>query len=931
MENKKIISYDSKSVFIRGKRVILIGGEIHYYRIPNELWEDRLKKMKRSGANFVSTYIPWNWHEQEEGVYKWDGDQDLPKFLDLCKKYDLYVALKPGPYICAEWDCGGFPDWILKKNLKMRLNDDRYFQHVDKWYNEVARVILPHLITRNGSVVLFQIENEYDHLMLQQRDIIISNEEAMEHLGHLLKITKSAGIDVPIFTIEGVFVHGTEIIDTRTFYPNIPWLWMWEFDDFDKKFKQSKKTQPDKPIFVPELQGGWFAQFGQPEYNPPSALTAAIIRNVLSHGASLIGVFMFTGGTTFPYWGCRGDARGDGNMKAIGSVTSYDFGSSPIREWGELNDKYYDIKSIAMLLNAFPHLFTDTEVQEGAAKIIAGDDDTHIIRKDSVVTGTFPDHYEKVTVVQKSNKDTGFLMVRNVETYKKELLIRYKVPGSNSERTLPSHGKLLMPSHSAFLFPIEVKIPNTDYVIQHSTSEILTSKKIGKEEVVLFYGPNKGKEELIIRGVNRKPQYVSGNIKYKYDSKEKSLTFSYFHHGIQMIKLDKTTLVILDNEHARKTWVGAKGNILISDSYYFSGNSAVKKGVELSFHVKNGSTNNNLVFLEKKPSKISVDGKKIPFKWNKNFGFASFIVHDKKERALQIKKDDCWHAKADSYEKDIDYNDSDWRVLKEPVYLEDVDLTKHGYYWYRAEFDKPSDVKDSMIIIDTGGIDRAYMYLNGEFLWKGIGKGKIETFDRLNKGKNTIAIRYENAYHTKGHPAEGPLIKKSGLAKPIEIHGTLNGKEWKYNINSLKVRYNLGGGTEGYYKKEFDDSKWLKIPQGEKYICHKELGDVIWFRYKFSYKKEKGYEAPLGLYISEALERLIIYLNGKLLGKYESCGPQHKFYIPESMLQEDNVLAIVLEGPGYNQFNPWEFKPPYIREPKFETFHESKGIKVEIS
>jgi len=134
-----IIEYDARSFIVRGKRELLVGGEFHYFRTPRELWEDRIIKMKRSGANLVTTYIAWNWHEPVEGKQRWSGDQDLAHFLELCTKHGMFIAVKPGPYICAEWDFGGHPDWLLSKKIPLRVLDNRYLKYVEKWYKKAPR------------------------------------------------------------------------------------------------------------------------------------------------------------------------------------------------------------------------------------------------------------------------------------------------------------------------------------------------------------------------------------------------------------------------------------------------------------------------------------------------------------------------------------------------------------------------------------------------------------------------------------------------------------------------------------------------------------------------------------------------------------------------------------------------------------------------
>lgn len=126
----RAVSYDAHGFILHGRREVLIGGEFHYFRTPHQLWEDRLIKMARYGANLVTTYIPWNWHEPREGQERWSGDCDLDLFLRLCARHGLYVIVKPGPYCCAEWDFGGHPDWLLSKNIPLRVLNDAYLEYV---------------------------------------------------------------------------------------------------------------------------------------------------------------------------------------------------------------------------------------------------------------------------------------------------------------------------------------------------------------------------------------------------------------------------------------------------------------------------------------------------------------------------------------------------------------------------------------------------------------------------------------------------------------------------------------------------------------------------------------------------------------------------------------------------------------------------------
>ena len=926
MQNEKL-TYDEKSFIINGKRIMLCGGEMHYFRVPHELWEDRLMKMQRAGANFIALYIPWNWHEPEEGKYLWDGDRDLRKLLELCKKYNLYVALKPGPYINAEWDSGGFPDWLLPKKIKLRLPDAEYLEYVRKWFNEIGRVVKPCLFTNGGNVILVQIENEYDHQIEQQRDIIITKEQAKDYLMKLLKITRGAGIDILPFTNEASFIRGTEILETRTFYPNIPWLWMWEFDSFDEKIEQSKKGQPGKPICIFELQGGWFGQFGKPFPIVPAELTDAIIRSVLvKDGASLLNIYMFVGGTTFPYWGCRGDARGSGDMTAIGSITSYDFSGAPIREWGVAGEKFYHFRTISTFLKQFSGLVMETALLKNGARILKGSEDIRILRKGNVDSGgVFNPVYEKMVVLERADNEKGLILIRNTEDEPKEVVIEYKVPGANETRHLPCRGTLQMPAYKSYMFPIEFKIPDTDFIIEQATSELLTVKKIKDKVIAVLYGTAGFGGEAVIRGLTAGGVKTKGDIKYEIDKNK--IVLSYLHNGVGLVKIDNLILVITDILTAGKTW-DEKDLLIISGLDFIEKVEGEKGAIRIDAQGSSDSINHNIIFSKEIIRSVAVDEKKMECKQDEVFSCVSFDVKVKKSEPVEIKWEDNWRAIPDSAEKEAGYNDNDWLALKEPISLEESGLLQHGYYWYRTKFSLPKGLKRATINLDTGGVDRVYVYLNSKFLWKGIGKTELDIDVPAKSGENVLAVRYETAYHTKGHPAEGPLQKFSGLRKPMVISGMLSGKDWKAEIKSFKVRWGLGGNLKGYEKTDYNDANWLSFPAAKKYVCHEEIGDLVWFRRKFEYVIKKGWHAPVGLKINGAAERLIIYVNGKLLGKYESVGPQDIFYVPEPFLKKQNVLALILEGPAFNQFKPTEFKPAFLLEPEFITYKSLKKLNL---
>ena len=155
----------TKNVFLKdGETFDYVSGSLHYFRVPHELWHDRLLKLRASGINVVSTYVPWNFHEPHPGQYNFEGDADLFKFMDIAHSLGLFVNIRPGPYICSEWDLGGIPYFVLgspKDKVRLRTMDSRYIAHVQCYFDELLPKLRPYLYENGGPIILVQIENEY--------------------------------------------------------------------------------------------------------------------------------------------------------------------------------------------------------------------------------------------------------------------------------------------------------------------------------------------------------------------------------------------------------------------------------------------------------------------------------------------------------------------------------------------------------------------------------------------------------------------------------------------------------------------------------------------------------------------------------------------------------------------------------------------------
>ncbi|HBA86111.1 MAG TPA: hypothetical protein DCZ95_18660 [Verrucomicrobia bacterium] len=916
IKNQDSVKYDARSFILNGKRELLIGGEFHYFRTPNELWEDRIVKMKRGGCNQITTYIPWNWHEPIEGQERWTGDQDLEKFIKLCAKHGMFLVVKPGPYICAEWDFGGHPDWLLSKKIRLRVLDDTYLSYVEKWYKRVAEVIKPYQITHGGNIFAIQVENEYDHLMHYGTEPI-SVEDAITYFKKLEGMMVKYGIDIPRFANEASFLRGNGIIDTRTYYPSIPWFWRWELNNYDNNIDNAKKGQPDCPTMILELQAGWFTMYGQPPFVPDALLTEGVTNSALAAGSSFLNMYMFVGGTTIPFWGCRGDIF-DLYPRGTGTTTSFDFGGSPIREWGELMpERYHWIRTFNLFCKNYKDLLLESDIVEDV-KAIRGGSDVEVIRNgDSFIDETISSQSEKFKIITRRLGDQYLVCVRNMSNDDKVVDLGWAATGETVLKGIE------LKTHESFILPIGVKVPNTNVTIVHSSSSLLFSKKVDGHAVFGVFGKPGRAGETALNVPASEVKVLSGQVQVG-GSDQAVLT--YTHNGIQVLKVRNDILVILDQELACRV-EELKDGILIADTYFIR--DIVENGgaLTLKAEMRNGSDNRFTYIGQGAVKAVNAAGVSVPVKKLSEAGEYAFEINNPVDQPVQFTWQGNWKVKSDADEKEVKFNDAGWTQMDKPVSLEEAGMLKHGYIWYRMECRLPKDAKDVKIEVPGNDTDRFYIYVNGKETWCGIvPKAETGIQELVKPGKNVIAILYQNFYHNKSHPHEGAIQKYSGIMGPVIVTGTSEGKPFKRKIGAFKVREELTGVIKGYAESNFDDSGWQTLKPAAKHVMAPELGTVLWMRRRFKYTCKPGWKAAVKLNIPDAKDRVLMYINGQIFGQFESIGPQYDFYIPETFLKEDNVLTFILEG-----HKTWmDVVKGYVKEPIFGTFCESKDIDVRI-
>jgi beta-galactosidase len=307
----------------------ILSGSFHYFRSLPELWKDRLLKMKAGGLNTVETYIPWNLHQpRNQPVYNFAGRLDVVRFIRLAQEVGLLVIIRGPPYICAEWEFGGFPSWLLKdKDVQMRCSNPKYLFYVTQF----LRVLLPKLVplqyVYGGPIILFQIENEYG-----------SYGSDHEYLRTLYQTFRNTGIVMPIFCSNGpgdLTLQGgaiPEVLRTVNFgiFTNVDW-----------NFNKLRQYQPTGPLMCTEYWDGWFDNWGGCHAHADSIALVNTLLQILSWNAS-VNLYMYHGGTTF---GFMNGANADESGWYAPQVTSYDY-DAPISESGDLTFNYYLLREI---------------------------------------------------------------------------------------------------------------------------------------------------------------------------------------------------------------------------------------------------------------------------------------------------------------------------------------------------------------------------------------------------------------------------------------------------------------------------------------------------------------------------------------------------------------------------------------------------------
>ena len=314
----------SKTFLLNGEPFVVKAAEIHYPRIPRPYWEHRIQMCKSLGMNAVCIYIFWNIHEQQEGQFNFTDNNDIAEFCRIAQKNGMYVIVRPGPYVCAEWEMGGLPWWLLKKkDIKLRERDPYFMERVKIFEEKVGEQLKPLTIQNGGPIIMMQVENEYG-----------SYGEDKPYVSEIRDCLRGIyGKELELFQCDWSSNFEKNGLDDLT--------WTMNFGtgaNIDQQFRRLGELRPNAPKMCSEFWSGWFDKWGARHETRPAKDMVEGMDEMLSKGISF-SLYMTHGGTSFGHW------AGANSPGFAPDVTSYDY-DAPINEWGLATPKFWELRKM---------------------------------------------------------------------------------------------------------------------------------------------------------------------------------------------------------------------------------------------------------------------------------------------------------------------------------------------------------------------------------------------------------------------------------------------------------------------------------------------------------------------------------------------------------------------------------------------------------
>lgn len=501
------IEVNSFYMLRNGKPMLPVTGEFHYSRYPAEQWEQAILKMKAGGLTIIPTYVFWNIHEEKEGVFDWNGNRDLRRFVELCKKHDMDVIVRIGPFCHGEIRNGGLPDWLFARPVEVRSNDVNYLKYVERLYNEIAVQLKKLYYKDGGPIIGVQIENEHQHSAApwaiqypgEQRDMtaatydssitmigvseqhqnITMSELGDLHMRTLKQMAEKAGIITPLYTATGwgmAAVIGNEALPVTAAYTYPFWAKpsmspFCLFKDIQRVPDYSPvRYDTDKyPSFCAEMGVGIQMVYRSRPIVKAEAAEALMVRT-LGSGANGIGYYMYHGGSTPKQNNGVGFFSDDGmGMPKI----SYDY-QAPIGEFGLVRDSYQNLRILHTFLKDFGSILApmETVLPEGYEKIT-------------------PDNRETLRYAARMKEDAGFIFMTNFQDHdtarfdQTDLQLKLKL--KKQTLIIPSSKTFTLKKDQSVILPFNLSMEGA--LLKYSTTQLLAKVEEKNAVHYFFFAP----------------------------------------------------------------------------------------------------------------------------------------------------------------------------------------------------------------------------------------------------------------------------------------------------------------------------------------------------------------------------------------------------------------------------------------------------------
>jgi beta-galactosidase GanA len=926
------VSFDSRSLMIDGKRLVIWSSEMHSFRLPSpDLWRDVLQKMKASGFNTVAFYFSWGYHSPKRGVYDFTGIRDIDRLLSMAAEEGLYVITRAGPYVNAELTRGGYPGWLVNQRARARTDDPDYLAAVDEWLTRVHAIIARHQINDGkGTVILHQIENE----------LALTTPAQSRYMDHLYAKARADGINVPIFhndqgrngywvprgsgvakTVEGpvdmyafdAYPGGTcTVTGTPTRDSAAP---DWGFYGIGGA-RGGASASPNTPGFAAEFGGGWFDYWGSNGgYECNAIQRGKYYQRVfygtnLANGISIQSFYMGFGGTS---WGW---------LPGPVVFTSYDYGAA-ISEPRELRPKAEELKQLGGLIAAVPDLAG--MVPAGAVEISS----------------------PNIQVYHNKNPDTDarFLLVTHKPSNQQtddSFTITADLP--DGRYTLP---QMRLNGFDAKWLVAGVKLGGQRLV--WSTSELQTHVTRDGEDVVLLYGRSNESGATALRYASEpRVTVLAGNVRSKFDATRGDLRLDYSHDELIRVSIDgggraPLTLLIGDESEGAKFWrtESPAGAALVRGPALVR--KATLQGAALALTGDTREQTSLEVWGPKNVRTVSWNGARVATA----AGVGNTLVARTAlpgPVAITLPQLTQWRTQAGTPEAAIAFDDSGWQTIDKRSYASitarpdgqpNMSMDAYGFHegdvWYRGRFSGSAAAQRVNLYYGGGGSGMVQAFLDGEL----IGQHELPsalprpiTTGAVNfnlpdaaraAGEHVLAIMVRNNGHNWDldaddfHKEARGLISASiepptgpSFSVPItwKIQGRAGGEDFVDTVRGVPNNGGQYGERMGWHLPELDDRTWRAVTLP----AVQAPAGTNWYRTTFDLAVPKEHDATIGIAFGDTTKprsvasyRVLIFVNGWNMGQFIAhIGPQRVFPIPEGILDHRgrNTVALAVTTDG---------------------------------